>query len=81
VQLWRDRCGSRIEWRSDQAAAVESARRWPGRRGGGVVGSLTASVAVAIQRVDNSNLVLQRGRRSKVDGRQGDAIPISDQVK
>jgi hypothetical protein len=29
----------------------------------------------------NNNLILQRGQHSDVDGRQGDVIPISDQVK
>jgi hypothetical protein len=39
------------------------------------------SIVVAIWRVHNSNLILRRGRRLDVDGRKGDAIPISDQVK
>jgi hypothetical protein len=56
---------------------------WQPGRGNGVVvkKDLTTSVAVAIWRAHNSNLVLRRGRRSDVDGRQGDVIPISDQVK
>jgi hypothetical protein len=53
---------------------------WQPGRGNGVVvkKDLTTSVAVAIWRAHNSNLVLRRGRRSDVDGRQGDVIPISD---
>jgi hypothetical protein len=34
-----------------------------------------------IWRTHNNNLVLWSGQRSDVDGRQGDAILISDQVK
>jgi hypothetical protein len=48
---------------------------------GGVEEDLTTSVDVAIWRAHNSNLVLRRGRCSDIDGRQGDAIPISDEVK
>jgi hypothetical protein len=39
------------------------------------------SIAVAIWRAHNNNLVLWRGRCLDVDGWQGDAISISDQVK
>jgi hypothetical protein len=53
----------------------------PDRGGDRVKEDLTTSVAVAIWRAHNSNLILRRGRRSDVDGRQGDAILISDQVK
>jgi hypothetical protein len=42
---------------------------------------MAMSVAVAIWRAHNSNLIHQRGRRSDVDEQQGDTIPISDQVK
>jgi hypothetical protein len=48
---------------------------------GEVEEDLITSVAVAIWRAHNSNLVLQRGRRSDVNGRPGDVILISDQVK
>jgi hypothetical protein len=48
---------------------------------GGVKEDLTMSVAIAIWRVHNRDLILWRGRRSDVDGWQGDVIPISDQVK
>jgi hypothetical protein len=48
---------------------------------GGVEEDLTTSVVVAIWVAHNSNLIFRRGRRSDVDGRQSDAILISDQVK
>jgi hypothetical protein len=39
---------------------------------------LTTSIAVAIWRAHNSNLVLQMGRRSDIDEQQGDTISIGD---
>jgi hypothetical protein len=67
-----------------------SAQLRPDRCDSGVIGAaaesgsgedLTTCVDVAIWRAHNSNLVLWRGRHSDIDRRQGDAIPISDQVK
>jgi hypothetical protein len=49
--------------------------------GRSVDAGLSTSVAVVIWRAHNNNLVLRRGQRSDVDGRQGNAILISDQVK
>jgi hypothetical protein len=84
-QLWR----CHVSPRAGRGGDGRIGRRQPNQHGGGVdlaqgwsadVG-LTTSVAVAIWRAHNSNLVLRRGRRSDIDGQQGDAIPISDQVK
>jgi hypothetical protein len=67
LKLWRV-AATRVGWRPD-------------RGGGGIEEDLTTSVAAAIWRAHNNNLVLRRGQRSDIDGRQGDAISISDQVK
>jgi hypothetical protein len=53
---------------------VATKERWrrPNQGGSGIEEDLTTSVAVAIWRAHNNNLVLRRGQRSD------DAIPISD---
>jgi hypothetical protein len=62
-------------------AATRVGWRQPDQGGDGIEEDLTTSIAVAIWRTHNNNLVLWRGQHSDVDGRQGDAMSISDQVK
>jgi hypothetical protein len=78
AQLRPDRCGGGVIGAVAGSGGSRIGRRQLNHHGNE---NLTTSVAVAIWRAHNSNLILRRGRRSDVDGRQGDAIPISDQVK
>jgi hypothetical protein len=69
---------SRWSWLSKSWRGAATRVGWPDQGGVGVEEDLTTNIAVAIWRAHNNNLILRRGRCSDVDGRQGNAIPISD---